>query len=79
MNVTGPSAFSLYWPVDCRDRERFVSRSKDGLWDSAVGDEVGTTIIRRWRKPSRMNHPVSADRGENHTPLGKAGYFRKGS
>jgi len=38
VNVTGHSAYSLYGPVVCRDRERFVSGSKDGLWDNPVGD-----------------------------------------
>jgi hypothetical protein len=37
-NVTGPPVFLVYRSVVCRYRKRFVSGSKDGLWDVAVAE-----------------------------------------
>ena len=45
VNVIGPSAYSFYGPVACRDRERFVSGSKNGLWDGAEAQ----LIPAEWR------------------------------
>jgi len=36
-------------------------------------------LILGWRKSVAMSPPFSVGRGENHTPIGKGGYFRKGS